>query len=91
MPKTKSAKRALRQSLRRYKRNLKRKEAIKAAIKDIKRLLSEGKIEEAKALVPQAYKAIDKAAKSYLKKRAAARKKSRLMKLINKFVANQKT
>ena len=82
MPITKSAKKALRQSLRKKQRNLKRKEAIKDLAKKIKKLAAQGKNDEAKALLPQAYKAIDKAAKSYLHKKAAARKKSRLMALI---------
>ena len=39
-----------------------------------------GKINEAEALVPKAYKAIDKAAKvRVIEKNTAARKKSRLM------------
>lgn len=85
MPITKSAKKALRQSLRRRERNLKRKEAIKSLVKKIKKLAAEGKTEEAKALIPQAYKSIDKASKSYLHKRAAARKKSRLLGYISKY------
>lgn len=84
MPITQSAKKALRQSLRRQKRNLKKKEAIKDAVKKIKKLAGQGKIEEAKALLPQAYKAIDKASKSFLHPRARDRKKSRLSALINK-------
>ncbi len=84
MPITKSAQKALRQSLRRKEKNLKRKEAIKSVAKKIKKLVSEGKFEEAKSLIPQAQKAIDKATKSYLHKRTAARKKSRLTALVNK-------
>lgn len=84
MPVTKSAKKALRQSFKREKRNLERKRAIKDIIKKIKSLVAEGKIEEAKTLIPQAYKAIDKAAKSYLHWRTAARKKSSLIRLLNK-------
>lgn len=85
MPITKSAQKALRQSLRRKQRNLQKKEAIKDTVKQIKKLLAEGKREEAKALLPRAYKSIDKAAKSHLHKRAAARKKSRLFGYINKY------
>ena len=84
MPITESAKKALRQSLRRKARNLEKKEAIKDLVKKIKKLASEGKTEEIKILLPQAQKAIDKAAKSYLHRQAANRKKSRLMALINK-------
>jgi len=84
MPITKSAKKALRQSLRRREKNLKRKETVKNITKKIKKLLSEGKTEEAKTLLPQAQKAIDKAAKGYLHHRASNRKKSRLSALVNK-------
>ena len=85
MPITKSAKKALRQTQRRTIRNLRRKKEYKEALKQIQRLLAEKNIKEAGALVPKAYKAIDKAAKSgVLKPNAAARKKSRLMKLLRK-------
>lgn len=82
MPITKSAKKALRQSVRRRERNLLKKEAFKDAVKKIKKLVQANKIDEAKKLIPEAYKAIDKAAKTgVIKKNNAARKKSRLMKL----------
>lgn len=84
MPITKSAKKALRQSIRRRGRNLKRKEAIKIIVKKIKKELADKNKEEALKLLPLAYKAFDKAAKTgVIKKNAASRKKSRLMKLIN--------
>ena len=84
MPITKSAKKALRQSERRRKKNLIKKEAFRDAVKKIKKLVLAGKIDEAKKMVPEAYKAIDKAAKTgVIKNNTAARKKSRLMKLIN--------
>lgn len=84
VPVTKSAEKALRQSKRKKQKNLKRKEAVRNIVKEIKKLLLADKKEEAKALISQAYKAIDKSSKTYLHKRAAARKKSRLMKLVNK-------
>lgn len=84
MPITKSAKKALRQSFRRRERNFQKKEVIKDMVKKIKKLAAEGKTEEAKVLLPQAQKAIDKAAKSYLHRRAASRKKSRITAIINK-------
>lgn len=84
MPITKSAKKALRQSIRRRQKNLQKKETVKELVKKIKKLAAAGKIEEAKALLPQAQKAIDKATKSFLHKRTAARKKSRLFANINK-------
>jgi len=81
MPIIKSAKKALRQSIKRRLRNIKLKEAIKnAAVK-----MKKAKKEEMNKFLSSAYKAIDKAAKSgIIKKNTAARKKSRLAKLINK-------
>ncbi len=85
MPITKSAKKALRQSLRRRKRNLIYKNKIKNLFKEIKSLISQKKIEEAKKIMPQIYKFLDKAVKvGIIKKNVAARKKSRIAKLIFK-------
>ncbi len=85
MPITKSAIKALRQSKRRYKQNLLKKGAFKDVIKKIKMLVQEKKFEEAKKLIPQAYKSLDKAAKTNaIKKNTASRKKSRLMKMVKK-------
>lgn len=85
MPITKSAKKALRQSKKRRARNIQRKKAFKDIIKNIRKLALENKKKEAEELLPKAYKAIDKAAKTgVIKKNTAARKKSRLTKLINK-------
>lgn len=83
MPITSSAKKALRQAQRRRVRNLKRREAIVSVVRKIKKAVAAGKKDEAKALLPQAYKAFDKAAqRNVIHKNAAARKKSRLTKLI---------
>ena len=80
---TKSAKKAWRQSLKKRKRNLVYKNKIKSLIKEAKNLVSQKKIEEAKKLLHQIYKALDKAAKAgVIKKNTAARKKSRITKLI---------
>lgn len=85
MPITKSAKKALRQSLKRHAKNLKRKEEFKHAVKEVKKLVAAGKIKEAALLVPKVYKALDKAAKTgAIKKNAAARRKSRVAKLVAK-------
>lgn len=84
MPITKSAKKALRQNKRRRAKNLIYKNKIKDLIKRTKGLISEKKIEEAKKLLPQLYKAVDKAAKvGVIKKNTAARKKSGITKLVN--------
>lgn len=82
----KSAKKALRQSLKRRQRNLLRKEKIKRISKEIRKLLSQQKISEAKELLPSLYQSLDKAAKAgTIKKNTAARKKSRMAKLLAKF------
>jgi small subunit ribosomal protein S20 len=86
MPITKSAKKALRQSLKRKARNLIYKKKIKNLLKEAKKLILEKNIEEAKKLLPQIYKILDKAAKvGVIKKNTAARKKSRITKTILKF------
>ena len=60
---------------------------MKDIVKEIKDLIVEKKIDEAKKLIPKAQKAIDKTTKrGILKKNTASRKKSRLMKFINKKV-----
>jgi len=82
---TLSAKKALRQSQKRRIINVRKKEKIKNLVKEVRNLASQKKTEEAKKLLPQLYKILDKAAKTGLiKKNAAARKKSRLTKLISK-------
>jgi len=85
MPITKSAKKSLRQDKKRHGRNVQRKKAIKVLVKKINTLLTEKKAKEASLILPQLYKALDKAAKKHtLKKNTAARQKSRFAKLINK-------
>ena len=85
MPITKSAKKALRQSVKKNKTNIKRKEVLKSVLKNIKKLIQENKKDEAKSLLPTAYKAIDKATKrGVIKKNTASRKKSRLAKSLKK-------
>jgi len=82
---TKSAKKALRQSLRRKVRNFQQKDKIKNLVKDVKDLISQKKIQEAKNLLPQIYKLLDKAAKTGLiKKNTAVRRKSRIAKVIQR-------
>jgi small subunit ribosomal protein S20 len=82
---TKSAKKALRQSFGRRARNLVYKNKIKDLVKQARFLISQKKIDEVKALLPQVYKILDKAAKvGVIKKNTASRKKSRLAKAIAK-------
>ena len=84
MPITSSAKKALRASKRKKIFNMKRKNDMSNVIKQYKKLVAAKKMEEAKKLIPQLQKNIDKAAKrGIIKKNNAARKKSRLIKVIN--------
>ena len=85
MPITKSAKKALRQNARRRARNLVYKKKMRDLIKQVRALVTEKKTEEAKKLLPQIYKILDKTAKvGIIKKNTAGRKKSRITKLVNK-------
>lgn len=85
MPITKNAHKALRQSEKRRVFNLRRARAMKDVTKRIQKLLGEKKVDDAQKLVPEAYKAIDKAAKrGVIKDNTAARKKSRLIASIKK-------
>ena len=79
MPITKSAKKALRQNKKRRAINIAKKGEMKKLLKRMKGLLLAKKTEEAKKLLPQVYKMLDKAAKvGLIKKNAASRKKSRI-------------
>lgn len=69
--------------MRRRVRNLIRIRAFRNAIKETRKLFTDGKAEEARALLPRVYQTLDKAAKSkVIKKNAAARAKSRLTKFL---------
>lgn len=85
MPIKESAKKELRKAKKRRVLNLQRQKTMKDALKKIKKLILAGKKDEAKNLLSTAYQAIDKAAKrGVIKMNNAARKKSRLMRAINK-------
>lgn len=79
MPITKNAKKALRMSLRKKAMNDQTKKAVKEIVKSTEKLAVAKKWKDAKASLPKAYSAIDKAVKKgVLKKNTAARKKARL-------------
>ncbi len=85
MPITTSAKKALRASKRKRGFNSSKKEQINKAVKKIKKLISEKKIKEAKALMPEVQAILDKSVKTgLLKKNTASRAKSRISALIKK-------
>jgi len=79
MPRTQSAKKALRKSGRRRIQNVRRKETAKAVVKEFRKLVLGGNISEAKTCLPRVYKALDKMAKvGIIKQGRADRMKSRL-------------
>ena len=84
MPNTKSAKKALRQNLSRRKRNLSQSNEAKTVIKNYKRLVSQGKKEDAAKILSTVYQKLDKLSKTgIIKKGRASRLKSRLSKKLS--------
>jgi len=80
MPNTNSAKKALRQDLKRRKRNDEAKDAYKKAIKAAKKAIAAGE-KDLTDLTKTVQKTLDKAAKiGVIKKNTAARRLSRIMK-----------
>lgn len=80
---TKSAKKAQRASERRRVFNSRRKKTMKDFVKQAGQRIAAKMPEEAIALLPKVYQAVDKAVKrGVIKANAAARIKSRLMKRI---------
>lgn len=85
MPITKGAKKAHRSSLRKRVFNVRRKNEMGDVVKKIRKHVAAGETDAAQKLLPEAYKAIDKAAKrGVIKDSTAARKKSRLVAAIKK-------
>lgn len=82
---TSSAKKAHKASLNKKVFNVRRKKVLHDVMKEVNSLITEKKGKEAQALLPKAYKAIDKATKrGVIKKNTASRKKSRLVAAIKK-------
>lgn len=64
---------------------MKRWKNLRTLLKEVKLLISQKKTEEAKKLLPEIYKILDKSAKTGLiKKNTASRRKSRISKAISK-------
>jgi small subunit ribosomal protein S20 len=90
MPNTKSAKKALLKSRKRYLRNRSTKSAIKTYSRRVKELADKGDVEGSIATLRRAISLIDKAVKrGILHKNTGNRKKSRLMIALNKKLAQQ--
>lgn len=84
MPINKSAKKALRQSIKRRERNAKTKTSIRNLSKKLKGMVTDKKADDAKKTLILTVKAIDKAVKNnILKLNTASRKKSKLAKMVN--------
>jgi small subunit ribosomal protein S20 len=85
MPITKSAKKALRQSIRRGERNTVKKDAYKTLLKKLQKAVQTKKFGDATAALSLFYKSVDKAAKVHaIAKNKASRLKSRASKLLAK-------
>ena len=85
MPITSSAKKALRAGEQKRVYNLRTKAAIDVPFKKFRKLIEDKKVNEAKALVPVLYKALDKGAKrKYIKANTASRYKSRIIAAIKR-------
>ena len=85
MPNTKSAAKAMRQSVRRKEFNLRTKDLMKSAVKEARRMIKAGDKSKAAEALRKAMSALDKAAKkNVITKNNAARKKSRLAKALAK-------
>jgi small subunit ribosomal protein S20 len=85
MPITKGAHKAHRSSLKKHVYNVRRKTAMNDTVKKLRKMVEAGKTEDAQKMLPEAYKAIDKAAKrGVIKANTAARKKSRIAAVIVK-------
>ena len=85
MPNTKSAAKAMRQSLRRKVRNVQTKDAFKSAVKEVRKLIAAGKKSEAMEAMKKAMSTLDKAVKkNVVHKNKSSRLKSRLTKAIGK-------
>ncbi len=84
MPNIQSAKKALRQNVKRKLKNREIKKGLKVLVKKVKLLISQKKREEAQKLLPSLYKTLDKSAKAnIIKKNTADRRKSRIAKSVN--------
>ena len=88
MPNRKSALKSLKKNIKRHKRNKPLRSELKTKNKKFNVLLSENKLDEAKNYLKDFTVKIDKAAsKGIIHKKKADRKKSRLMKKLNKLAS----
>ena len=79
MPIIKASKKHVRATVSRTARNYKRRAALKSVMKKILTATKAGKVDEAKKLLPEAYKTIDLAAKVFVLHRNNASNKKSLL------------
>jgi len=85
MPRRRTSLKSNRINKRKHTRNLKIKQQLKKAIKKLQELLSEKNSGEAKTFIAKVFSQLDKAAKkNIIHPRTANRRKSRLMRRLNK-------
>jgi ribosomal protein S20 len=82
MPKTKSAKRALRTNKRRWLINERRRRKTKIAVKNFLKTIKEKNKELAQQNLSLVYKELDKAGKTFMHKNKVSRLKSKYAKLL---------
>jgi len=84
LPNTRSAMKRMRQAERKQQRNQRFRSAARTYIKKTRRLIAEGKLEEAQEVAQKAVSTMDRAAsKGILHRNNVARRKSRLMRQLN--------
>jgi len=84
VPNIKSAKKRVLVNQKKNEQNKMIKTAVKTAVKKVDLLVKEGKIDEAKAFLPEAFSIIDSAcSKGILHKNNASNKKAKLSKKVN--------
>ncbi|MAH39657.1 MAG: 30S ribosomal protein S20 [Dehalococcoidales bacterium] len=91
MPNTKSAKKQMRVARRRQQRNKPVRSQAKTMVSKAEELVFSGKLDEAQGVVGTAIRSLDKAAqKGVIHPNNAARRKSRLVKKLNKALTASK-
>lgn len=91
MPQRRSAKKDLRKNKKRHQKNLQTKKKIKSAIKKLKKAAENKDTSLRQQALKEVYKILDKAAsKKIIHKNKAAKKKSRLGKLLDKTTPKSK-
>lgn len=85
MPQRMSAKKELRKNKKRHEKNVAAKQKIKNTVKKLKKSLDDKDFSATEQIIKEVYKTLDKVAhQGLIHRNKAARKKSRIAKLINR-------